>query len=123
MATIRKRGDKWQAQIRRRSHTLSRTFVLKADAVRWANFEEQEADRKGLPTDPRMLDRLTVGEIGKRYKETILPRKRAGKNQTIILDAFLRTPIAGTRLSDMKPAQFAKYRDERLKTVKPSTIN
>jgi len=37
MASIRKRGDRWQAQVRRKgSKPLSKTFKLKADAERWA---------------------------------------------------------------------------------------
>ena len=74
-------------------------------------------------TIPAYRTALTVGNIGKRYRETVLPRKRAGKNQAIILDAFLRSTIATTRLSSVKPAHFARYRDERLETVKPATIN
>jgi hypothetical protein len=79
---------------------------LKADAVRWANLAEQEADKKGLSNDFRTLECLTVDELGKRYKESVLPRKRAAKNQAIILDAFLRSPIARTRLSDINPWNF-----------------
>jgi hypothetical protein len=236
MATIRKPGGSWQAQIRRKGQTLSKTFLLKADAVRWANLAEQEADRKGLPTDPRtlermtvadllkryclpdlpeflsrfgpvgaypddprhisprppnalrillreseyntlldrlgdskmlsirplalfaflistpalaedlfpisvnesglvlvdkdslvdqgnirripadpkMLERMTVADLLKRYSETVLPLKRAGTNEAIILKAFVRSRIAGQRLSDINANQFAAYRDERL---------
>jgi hypothetical protein len=32
MATIRKRGESWQAQVRRRGRTVSRSFIQKADA-------------------------------------------------------------------------------------------
>ena len=124
MATIRKKGDKWQVQVRRKGQPhISRSFPIKADALQWARQTEAQADRRGLTDNPRLLDSLTVGDVGKRYRETVLPRKRAGKNQAIILDAFLRNPIAGTRLSSIKPAHFARYRDERLETVKPATIN
>ena len=37
MASIRRRGERWQAQIRRSGcPTVSRSFRLKADAERWA---------------------------------------------------------------------------------------
>ena len=49
MATIRKRGGKWQVQVRRQGmHPASRSFALKSDAARWARQTETEADRKGV---------------------------------------------------------------------------
>ena len=49
MATIRKRG-KWQAQVRRSGHRgISRSFILRKDAVAWAREMEVQADRSGLP--------------------------------------------------------------------------
>ena len=37
MASIRKRGRKWQAQVRRHgSSALSKTFFEKSDALKWA---------------------------------------------------------------------------------------
>lgn len=124
MATIRKKGDKWQVQVRRKGQPhVSRSFAIKADALQWARQTEAQADRRSLPADPRTLERLTVADLLKRYSETVLPLKRAGVNEAIILKAFLRSRIAGQRLADINASQFAAYRDERLKTVKASTIN
>lgn len=45
MATYRKRGDRWQVQVRRVGQpTLSRSFTTKADAQRWARHMEAELD-------------------------------------------------------------------------------
>jgi integrase len=66
---------------------------------------------------------MTVSDLLKKYSETVLPLKRGGKNEAIILKAFARSRIARQRLSDMNANQFAAYRDERLRTVKASTIN
>jgi integrase len=124
MATIRKHRDKWQVQIRRKGYpNLSRTFRRRADALEWAKLSEIEADRRGLPPDPRQLERLTVSNLLNRYRNEIVPLKRGHKIETIIIDAFLRSSIASTRLSGVTAAQFASYRDERLKAVKPATIN
>jgi integrase len=40
-----------------------------------------------------------------------------------MLNAFLRHPIASQHLSVLKPADFYSYRNERLKKVKPGTVN
>lgn len=124
MATVRKRGGKWQVQVRRKGlPNLSRTFGVKSDALLWARHTETEADRRGLPSDPRALERLTVADVLSRYSETVLPQKRGCENERIIIGAFLRSRIGVTRLSDVSPDQFANYRDQRLKVVKAATIN
>ncbi len=123
MATIRKRRDKWQVQVRRKGQpNQSCSFTIRADALEWARYIEREADRSGLPNDRRALERLTVADITKRYRDEVLPQKRGGENQAIILNAFLRSRLAETPLSAIDAHQFARYRDERLKVVKPSTI-
>jgi hypothetical protein len=73
MATIRKHRDKWQVMVRRKGYPqLSRVFRRKADALEWANHAEIEADLRGLPSDPRALERLTVSDLMKRYRENIV---------------------------------------------------
>jgi integrase len=123
MATIRKRGEKWHVQVRRKGCTAqTKSFNLRMDAVRWARQTEAEADRNGL-TDRRALERVTVSELLTRFRDTVVPSRRGRAVETIVINAFLRTKLAQTRMSDLTPESFASYRDERLKTVKPGTIN
>lgn len=124
MATIRKRGDKWQVQVRRLGNTsISKSFIKKADAQAWARHMETEADRSGLPADPKVLERLTVRDILERYRDTVVPQKRGRDIETIIINAFLRQRLAARSLASIGPSDFASYRDARLKVVKPATIN
>jgi hypothetical protein len=47
MATIRKRGHRWQVQVRRQGYrAISRTFQSKNDALTWARQVESEVDRR-----------------------------------------------------------------------------
>jgi len=124
MATIRKRGDKWHVQVRRKSFSnLTRTFTRKADAIEWAREAERTVERRGLSTDPRILERLTVSDVLTRYRNNVVPLRRGRKNETIVINAFLRNEVAKTRLSELGATQFAAYRDERLRAVKPATVN
>ena len=123
MATIRKRGDRWQAQVRRRGTTLSKTFILKSDAQHWAKQTEVEADKKGLINDRQKLERLSVADLLVRYRDEILPQKKSYPVARIIIDAFLRSGPAKTKLSDLSAEQFSSYRDQRLREVRPATIN
>lgn len=118
MATIRKRGTRWQVQVRRiSSPTLSKSFINRKDAEAWARQTEIKVDRQELPHDPRQLVALSLGELVIRYRDTITPLKRAAKVETIVLNAFLRHPICAKRLSDLNGIDFTTYRDERLQEV------
>lgn len=123
MATYRKRGDRWQVQVRRVGQpTLSRSFTTKADAQRWARHMEAELDASLLPVDYRKLEETTLRDILVRYREEIVPTKRGRDIETIIIDAFLRNPIAQLTLDRLTPQAFASYRDARLETVRPATL-
>jgi hypothetical protein len=77
MPTIRKRGQTWQAQVRRAGYpALSKSFSTRADAIAWAREKERSIDRAELPTDIKELKRLTVADLLKRYEQEITPRKR-----------------------------------------------
>jgi hypothetical protein len=76
MATIRKRGGTWQAQVRRQGASpVSRTFKSKSDAQLWARSTEAQIDRADLPTGLRDLQKLTLGGLIERYLKEVTPRK------------------------------------------------
>jgi hypothetical protein len=124
MATIRKRGDRWHVQVRRKGcASATRSFLKRADAETWARQTELDADRHGLPLDRKALERVTVADVFTRYRDEVVPRKRGRVNETLAINAFLRHRIANIRLNELTPAHVSAYRDERLKAVKPTTLN
>lgn len=123
MATIRKRANRWHVQVRRRgSQALTRSFAHKRDADRWARDIETAIDQSRLPSNPKVLASVTLGELVRRYRDTVSSTKRRSNIEQIELNAFLRHPICAKHLSDLSTADFAIYRDERLTQVKPTTI-
>jgi integrase len=123
MPTFRKRGKKWQVQIRRRGQaSLTKSFLLKEDAMSWARHMEVQADRKALPENTKLLDEYTLRSLVERYRDNISIRKRGCDVERIVLNAFLRHPICQIRLSELTSSDFAIYRDHRLKTVKPNSL-
>ncbi len=123
MATIRKRGARWQVQIRRDGHAaISKSFVQKGDAQLWARQTEAQLDRADLPPNPIALRQVRFSEILIRYRDTVVSTKRAAPVERIILDAFLKRPLAKLMLADLRPEAIARYRDDRLIKVKPATI-
>ena len=118
MATIRKHRDKYQVQIRRKGVApFTKTFSLLADAKEWARHQERLADRGELGPDRKELERITLGELVQRYLNEVVPFKKAADVEKIMLEAFLRHKICKKRLSELTTADFASYRDERLKTI------
>ena len=123
MATIRARGNKYQVQVRRRGHrSTTRSFHSLKDARAWARQTEVQADRRELPADPKALERVTLGQLVERYRDTVSIRKRTAYTERIVLKAFLRRPICSLHLSDLRTADFAAYRDQRLQQIKPSSL-
>jgi hypothetical protein len=77
MATIRKRGLKWQVQVRRKgSFAISHSFHNYKDAEEWARYMEVQADRKDLPANIAVLKRLRLKALVERYRDTISVHKR-----------------------------------------------
>jgi integrase len=123
MASIRKRGGKWQVQIRRADHSaISKTFTLRKDALEWARDLERQADRGDLPKDTKVLSQLTLGDLVRRYRDAVSIHKAGYENECIVFNAFLKHPICSKRLAELRTEDFAEYRDERLRTVKPTTL-
>lgn len=123
MSTIRKRGAKWQVQIRRVGFPpISRSFHIRKDAEAWARQAEVQADRSELPDDPKVLHRTTLGQLVERYRDTVSVKKRGYDVERIVLTAFLRHPICRKPVSHIKTEDFAAYRDERLNTIKVTTL-
>ena len=78
---------------------------------------------KDFQSDLASLGRLTVSDLLERFRDTVAPKRRHRVTEVIVINAFLRHRVASVRLSNLTPNHFAEYRDERLKEVKPGTIN
>ena len=89
MATIRKHRNRYQVQIRRKgTNPITKTFTLLADAKEWSRHPERLADRGELGADRKELDRLTPGDLIKRYREEALPTKRRRETDSVSPDLF-----------------------------------
>lgn len=124
MASIRKRGNKYQVQVRREGcKPMVKTFTKRADALEWSKLMEVKADRRDLPTSIKSLDRVSVADIIERYIAEVCIHKKCYATESITLKAFTKTKTAKIKLSCILPADFYAYREERIKKVKPSSIN
>lgn len=123
MSSITKRNGRYFVQVRRHGHSVSKTFTQRRDAETWGRQKEVELERGDLPTNPRKkLQGVTLGSLVEKYRDTVSLRKKSAKNERIALDAFLRHAMTRKQVVEVTTADFAAYRDERLKTVAPTTL-
>lgn len=123
MATIRKRGGKYQARIQRKGlDPISKSFINRTDAEKWARAIERDIDL-GIYIRPAECDMQTFGALLARYRKEVSPTKRGGAMEAIRLLAMEKRPIAKLALTSVTPKALAAYRDERLKVVSATTVN
>lgn len=122
MATIRKRNGKYQVQVRRNGLLVaSKTFHTRLDAREWARQTEVRIDKGELEPKKSELKKFTLADIVSRYLAEVVPQKKQSV-EPFFLNAFLRHPICSKRLDLLTSADFAAYRDERLKTIAPISL-
>ena len=123
MATIRKRGARWQVQVRRQGiQCISRSFLLRADAEAWGRQKEVELDRGEFVWQTNANPKMTVGDLLTRYLTEITPAKRGDVPEAARIKTMLKAELATTRLKLLKSAHIASYRDHRLSKVSQGSV-
>ena len=123
MATIRERGDSYQAIVRKRGHeAVRKTFQTKAAARAWATQVEAAMDN-GSWTDVRGLRSTTVGSIVERYiREMNQGPTEFGKSKLATVRLTARE-FADVPVSDLVPEKILEYGRARRAVVSASTLN
>ena len=115
MASIRKCGKSWQAQVRsRKTGSIGKSFHRKADAERWAIEQEalmQTGQFEQIPTTD-----LNLADLMHSYAEKVTPTKRGAAQEFRRISRLLKErDLMFTPLLSAKPHIFASFRDRRLK--------
>jgi len=114
MATYVKRGNSWQAQIRRKGYpTMTATFDTKGEATKWANGIEGDMSRSKY-VDSSKADQTTLAAALNKYTK-ISDGKKGSKQEAVRIKRWLKHPLAEKYLSAITSSDLATYRDERLK--------
>ena len=127
MATIsrrkRKKGFVYKAEVRIQGFPyVSQTFDRLSDAQRWVEDTEKILRAGGYVGDTPPDD-MAFDKALDRYELEVSRQKRPNtKTREITSANKLRKSFGGLTLKEITPARVAAFRDERLKTVGPSTI-
>lgn len=112
MASFRKRGRKWQAQVKVGGKFLAKTFDTKAEALRWADARERGPEHTA-----------TLREAMEKYRDEVSVKKRGEKWERDRLHKMMREwPDVDRQIATITPADVAAWRDSRLTEVAPSSV-
>lgn len=123
MATIRQRGDAWQAIVRIRNngqlHQESKTFATERLARSWAENVEKAVKKNGVPQ--RKLGTTTLGDLLDMYGKArgqVRPLRRSMEHEL----AQLEQALGHVKLNQLKVDTLTKWAMERRKTAGPATV-
>lgn len=117
MASIRKVGKRWRAEIARKGVRKSAMFSTRQEAKDWAAHEEFL-----ITGGEKVAATLSFGDVLDRYAREVSPTKRGVRWEQIRLEKLRRDPIARKRLSDLAPSDIGDWRDKRLSEVAPGSV-
>ena len=119
MASIRKRGGRYHAQIRKCGYpSATKTFTSLTTAKRWASTTEADMERHLHIVIP---DKTLLRELLDRYEEDVSPQHKSHQVEKYRLKTLKRY-LEDQRVSMLSPALVCKYRDARLKVVSPASL-
>jgi len=123
MAGYRKRNGKWEVRIRRNnSKNLSKTFVNKEDAQRWAREQESKLD-KGIFEDLTIASKITLKELLLRYLNEVSINKKGYEVEKYKINKLCRHQVSGLKLIKITPLVLRDLQNELIENYNASTVN
>ncbi|HDR1050774.1 tyrosine-type recombinase/integrase [Pasteurella multocida] len=118
MATIRKRGNSYRAEISKNGIRKSATFKTKSEANAWAVDEERKIEdlAKGIAPD------IAFKDVIERYQNEVSITKKGARNEIIRLNRFLRYDITNLYIRDLRKEDFEEWIRLRLSEVAPASV-
>ena len=123
MASISKKSGKWLVQIRRSFHKpIYKVFVSKYDAQKWAR-ETERLIEMGQFVDTSEANKTTLRQLIERYFREVSSKKRSKSDKYLVRQILVHTSLVDKPLTHVSSSDIAEFRDERLKTISPSSVN
>lgn len=119
MASIRKRGKKWQALVVKLGIKTSKTFDTKLQAIEWATQIEADIIAEKLGKTPRK----TFNDALIKYLEEVSPTKKGYRWEAIRINSFLKQNCFDIWLKNITEKDFEAWRDTRLTQVSNDTVH
>jgi len=125
MASIRHKGNKWQARVKRTGIVAEKSFQTKQEAVRWARQIEVKIElgeysplSSSKSTTPELK---TFCELISKYEMEVATRHRSPTSKINL--RILSRDLGHLKLGEVEPKIIAVWRDSKLELIKPSSVN
>lgn len=116
MASIRKHGKKWRAEVYKGGTRRSKVHDTKAAAMAWAVDAERElAAGGGIPDKP-------FSALLEKYRDEVSEGKKGYRWEAARIGLLLRDPIAEVKLAELAQPHCAAWRDRRLRQVSAASV-
>jgi integrase len=116
MASFRKRGKKFVAEVRVKGAYRSKTFLTKAEAQRWALDIEQRLGRS-----PNIVAGHTLGEAMARFAREITPTHKSWRSEENRIKKISRDALADITLDALTPDDLQAWIARQ--TISDASIN
>ncbi len=122
MASIRKRGNRWQVRIQLSGHPqASKTFSNIKDAQLWAKKTELEIER-GIWLGTQRVD-MTISDALKKYSQEVTPYKKGASRELNRIKHLMSYEIAAKNMCSVRRSEVAEFRDYLItKGYAPATV-
>lgn len=117
VASIRKVGTGWRAEVARQGRRQSKVFATKREAQDWAARAEYL-----ILNGDKVASNTLFGDVMDRYAKEVSPSKRGERWEVIRLEKIGRDAIAKVRMGDLSASDFSDWRDKRLKEVTAGSV-
>ncbi|WP_372810104.1 tyrosine-type recombinase/integrase [Litorivivens sp.] len=117
MASIRKDGKRWRAEVRKSGQYHSKTFPSKMQAKAWADEIESSIHKSVGKSDYTLKDAL------KKFLTDISSKRKGHRQERVFLTRLMDTEIASETFKSVTPAHIKEWRDSRLEKVSAATVN
>lgn len=117
MASIRKHGGGFRAEVARQGVRRSKVFPTKREAKDWAARQEYM-----ILNGEKMAAATAFGDVMDRYAREVSPTKRGHRWEDIRLAKLRKDRIARKPVAELTPEDFADWRDRRMREVSAGSV-
>ena len=122
MATIRKRNGRWQVQIRKSGKkAISRTFILKQDALFWAREQERVLELETDVLEKKKLLKRMVADLLHDHEQEVGQYKKSYYVEKHYFVQLRDAEFASLKLDELRPADIQAWVNQRNTTHKASS--
>lgn len=118
MASIRKLpSGNYRAEVARQGVRSSKVFPTKQAAKDWASREEQL-----ILNSESVKSQVPFGDVMDRYAREVSSAKRGARWEIIRIEKLRKEVLAQKKMADLRAADFADWRDQRLTEVSSGAV-